>query len=155
MLTENLIFFFFIRPGVHHVKASTHFEVDQCTWSCEINSKIEFQFQFQFPKSTLTQDEMKTINMQRGNTDWFSCSSGFCCNSDKKVNFISEDVQHTGRENWIESKESTKNYEVPYFVNSPNMVKVETNCINNSFCTWKCSAIDQDFIVEFEKTSTG
>ncbi|KAJ1503032.1 hypothetical protein HMI54_008466 [Coelomomyces lativittatus] len=33
------------------VKASTHCSEDQCTWSCEINSKKVFQFQFPNPST--------------------------------------------------------------------------------------------------------
>ncbi|KAJ1500156.1 hypothetical protein HMI54_011081 [Coelomomyces lativittatus] len=43
----------YVLSGLYSVKASTHCEGNDCTWSCEIDSKKEFQFQFPKP-STLT-----------------------------------------------------------------------------------------------------
>ncbi|KAJ1497485.1 hypothetical protein HMI56_005593, partial [Coelomomyces lativittatus] len=106
-----------INPHPVSVKASTQCEGGQCTWSCEINSKIEFQFQFQFDnENALNQSQMRTITMQRGGSDRFSCSTRFCCNSEKKVNFNSVNIKNNSLVDWIQSKESIDPTDSPNFI---------------------------------------
>ncbi|KAJ1497608.1 hypothetical protein HMI55_005404, partial [Coelomomyces lativittatus] len=104
-----------------------HCSEDQCTWSCEIDSKKKFQFQFSKP-STLTQNKIKTITMHIGSHDWFSCSSGFCCNTFYEVNFKSKNSTDSNHFDWIESKESTSSYTAPDFL---TWCSKETPCTEN------------------------
>ncbi|KAJ1502391.1 hypothetical protein HMI56_002721 [Coelomomyces lativittatus] len=117
MVTVNLklFYFYFFNSHLPSVKASTHCSEDQCTWSCEINSKKVFQFQFPNP-STFTLEKLKTIKMYTGLANRFSCSAGFCCSRSKTLNFNSKDLTDSNRYDWIKEKESNKFHELPEFV---------------------------------------
>ncbi|KAJ1502062.1 hypothetical protein HMI54_009371, partial [Coelomomyces lativittatus] len=77
---------------------------------------MEFEFHFKLEKETLTQAEKKTITMYRGIHDRFSCSAGFCCNREKKVNFNSVDLKNNNRVDWIKFRNSENSQEVPLSV---------------------------------------
>ncbi|KAJ1505517.1 hypothetical protein HMI54_005879, partial [Coelomomyces lativittatus] len=54
--------------------------------------------------------------MQRGGSDRFSCSTRFCCNSEKKVNFNSVNIKNNSLVDWIQSKESIDPTDSPNFI---------------------------------------